>query len=314
MSGLIDYAGLFPPAKLSLEEAYPNFVKYKNEKYEWMLSKFICPTAKLSELEPLLYEVPEQFEKVYSLSVLGKSGADKDEFFANLKSDLNEWKKFKGNNSNVTESKAFEVKIPEVVIVSGNSDKVYDVIEPCSDAVCEHIGEDVKISFEVPLLDDWKHNTRKSIEAIKKHNLNFNNSGFKLRTGGVTADAFPESEKVAFVIHELLDRNIPMKCTAGLHHPLRHFNESVNTKMHGFFNVFGCGIIAYTHNMSHLEMVKMLDDESASNFKFSEDYFEWNNYRITLDEIAAGREEFMMSYGSCSFDEPLEDLKALGLL
>lgn len=314
LTGLIDYAGLFPPAKLPLDEAYPNFVKYKNEKYEWILSKFICPALKLNELEVLLYEVPEQYEKVYSLSILGKSGSDKDEFFENLKSDLDVWKNFRQKNSTVTNSSALEIKIPESIIASGNAEKVYDLIAQCSDDVCEIIDESVRIAFEVTLFDDWKHNTRKAIEAIKKHNLNFNNSVFKLRTGGVTSDAFPEPEKIAFVIRELLDRNIPMKCTAGLHHPVRHYNESVNTKMHGFFNIFGCGVIAYTHNMSHFEMIKMLEDETASNFDFSDDYFEWNGYRITLDEIAAGREEFMLSFGSCSFDEPLEDLRSLNIL
>lgn len=314
LNGLIDYAGLFPPAKLPLDEAFPNYVKYKNEKYQKIISKFICPAEKLSELQSLLYEIPESFERVYPVSVLGKGGLDKEDFFMNLEYDLKNWHTFQSKNSTVTESKTFEVKIPEVLIASGNSDTIYDLIEPCSDFISQIIGEDVIIAFEVTLIDDWKHNTRKSIEAIKRHNLNFDNVIFKLRTGGLTAEAFPATDQVAFVIHELLDRNIPMKCTAGLHHPLRHFNKSVNIKMHGFFNIFCCGVIAYTHNISHHEMVNLLEDENATRFEFSGEYFSWNGYRVTLDEISAGREEFLLSFGSCSFNEPLEDMKSMGLL
>jgi hypothetical protein len=51
LSGLIDYAGLFPPASLSLEEAVANYAKYLKGEYGWMLGKFIVPAALARELE-----------------------------------------------------------------------------------------------------------------------------------------------------------------------------------------------------------------------------------------------------------------------
>jgi hypothetical protein len=47
---------------------------------------------------------------------------------------------------------------------------------------------------------------------------------------------------------------------------------------------------------------------------FKEEGFEWNNTKVEISEIKEARDKFMISYGSCSFDEPIEDLKILELL
>ena len=40
---LIDYAGLFPPANLSLEAAINNYRNYINSDDSWMLGPFVLP-------------------------------------------------------------------------------------------------------------------------------------------------------------------------------------------------------------------------------------------------------------------------------
>jgi hypothetical protein len=104
-----------------------------------------------------------------------------------------------------------------------------------------------------------------------------------------------------------------MKCTAGLHHPVRHYNEEVSAIMHGFLNVFAAGILAYTNNLDESELLEVLNDEDPYEFVFTEAGLVWNEIEVSNAEIKGSRDSFMLSYGSCSFDEPIEDLKTMEL-
>jgi hypothetical protein len=104
-----------------------------------------------------------------------------------------------------------------------------------------------------------------------------------------------------------------MKCTAGLHHPVRHFNEGVQTKMHGFLNVFGAGVLAVANDLSVEQIETILEDENPASFIFDEAGFAWKDLRIDNPEIKLARQQ-VVSFGSCSFNEPREDLRSMGLL
>jgi hypothetical protein len=138
-------------------------------------------------------------------------------------------------------------------------------------------------------------------------------AGFKLRTGGVEASAFPPVDKVAWAIRASLDSPARIKFTAGLHHPIRHFNQSVNTQMHGFINVFVAGVMAHAHGFDESQLIEILSDEDAASFRFDDDGLQYKAHRATLEQITAARQR-VISFGSCSFDEPREDLRALGWL
>jgi hypothetical protein len=137
--------------------------------------------------------------------------------------------------------------------------------------------------------------------------------GFKLRTGGITAEAFPSPEEVAAVLISAGNQNVPIKFTAGLHHPVRLFHESVETKMHGFLNVLGAGVLALEHNWNEREITRLLEDEDPASFSFTDDFFAWREWEIATDRIRVHR-DLVTSLGSCSFDEPRDDLRALKLL
>jgi hypothetical protein len=136
---------------------------------------------------------------------------------------------------------------------------------------------------------------------------------FKLRTGGVTAEAFPSSAQIATALVAAAKNSVPIKFTAGLHHPVRLFHESVQTKMHGFLNVLGAGVLAAEHHWSEEQTARMLDDESPASFTFTEESFAWRDWKISTARISELR-RLITSLGSCSFDEPREDLRALKLL
>ncbi|MEM8758625.1 MAG: hypothetical protein AAGF47_12700, partial [Planctomycetota bacterium] len=48
--GLIDYAGLFPPAKLDMSRACSAFARHAQSEDAKRLSHFVCPASRLDEL------------------------------------------------------------------------------------------------------------------------------------------------------------------------------------------------------------------------------------------------------------------------
>ena len=137
--------------------------------------------------------------------------------------------------------------------------------------------------------------------------------GYKLRTGGVTPDAFPTSAQIAQALVTPVTHQVPIKFTAGLHHPLRMFRDEVQTKMHGFLNVLGAAVLAAEYKWDSRQTALMLEDENADSFSFTDEFFAWREWKIDIKRLR-DRRKFVTSFGSCSFDEPREDLRALGLL
>src|SRR5437660_1475932 len=70
---VIDYAGLFPPATLPLDEAVRNYARYRTEPEGWMLGRFICPAARLAELSPFADELFPDWRPL-AVAVLGRGG------------------------------------------------------------------------------------------------------------------------------------------------------------------------------------------------------------------------------------------------
>ncbi len=167
----------------------------------------------------------------------------------------------------------------------------------------------VPVFWEAPADD-----AERTIAALAEHRADRGAAkfGYKLRTGGVVASAFPSSMQIARALIAAIEHRVPIKFTAGLHHPVRQFHTSVQTKMHGFLNVLGAGVLAAEHGWGPPETAAMLEDEDSTLFEFADEFFAWREWRVTTDRIREHR-ALVTSFGSCSFDEPREDLRALGL-
>jgi len=167
---------------------------------------------------------------------------------------------------------------------------------------------DLPVFWEAP-----PDRAEQTIALLAEFNADSATFGYKLRTGGVTADAFPSSLQIAKALVTAATHQLPIKFTAGLHHPLRQHREEVQTKMHGFLNVLGAAVLAAEHRWDTNQTVRMLEDENVDSFSFTDDFFEWREWRIDIKRLQY-RRRFVVSFGSCSFDEPREDLRALKLL
>lgn len=205
LRGLIDYAGLFPPASLDVPEAVSNYRAYRSGPHAWMLGRFVVPSARVAE-------IPAEFP----LSVIAP---DK------------------------------------------KSERAGDI---------EYI--------EIPVSSDPAGMSARA----------------KIRTGGLTADAYPTAEDLAGFLHRAAIAKVAFKATAGLHHPLP------TPPMHGFVNVFLAACRVW-HGASEADALATLRETSI-------------RFDLTPEQIRDARANFAISFGSCSFEEPIDDLKRLGWL
>jgi hypothetical protein len=141
----------------------------------------------------------------------------------------------------------------------------------------------------------------------------------KIRTGGLTPDAVPKANEIAEFLSQAAARRIPFKATAGLHHPLRsdhaltYSADSPHAIMHGFINVFIAAAFVWS-GYDRATVTAVLHECDPETFDFSDGQLTWRGRSLSTSQIAGARSEFAHSFGSCSFEEPLADLRALGWL
>ena len=290
----IDYAGMFPPCSLALEAALQNQAQYVRSTDAWMLNTFVLPIEQFDAAKQLL----SQFDPAHPLRVaaLGPKTANADAFLEAL-DEVDAAIRSLSSNVDLVAMSHLEMFLP------------HDVDLALLKEARSIIG-DLPVFWEAP--PDIAEQTA---ALLAEHNSDEDAAtfGYKLRTGGVTADAFPTSAQIANALVTPATHQLPIKFTAGLHHPLRQFRDEVKTKMHGFLNVLGAAVLAAEHRWDAKQAATMLEDENATSFSFGEDFFAWREWKIDVERLRY-RRKFVASFGSCSFDEPRDDLRALGLL
>jgi hypothetical protein len=293
---LIDYAGLFPPAALDMPTAMRKYAEYRESEYRWALGRFVIPVARLDEFEGaaegLLPDGGWEGDDFWRLSALG--GAD-------LSSDLNRIAEF-NEKYTTSDSPAGLAIIDTIEIKAAQPADIENAMNLTPANLTPY--------FEIPINDD-------PAELIKS--IAETEGRAKVRTGGVTADAFPSSFDLARFIKICAEEDVPFKATAGLHHPLRSINkltyapDSASAMMHGFLNVFLAAAFAQ-NGMEVDRLVELLEEKSPEAFQFDSGGATWRDEMIVRGQLRNSRNLLAIAFGSCSFEEPIEDLKEIGLL
>jgi hypothetical protein len=290
----IDYAGMFPPCSLQLESALRNQAEYVRSPEAWMLGAFVLPVEQFEATRQLL----SQFDPAHPLRVaaLGPKTENADGFLDAL-DEADVAIRSLSSNVDLVSISHLEMLLP------------HDVDSGLLQEAKSIVG-DLPTFWEAP-----PDRAQETIALLAEHNSDTDLAtfGYKLRTGGVTAEAFPTSPQIAKALVTPATHQLPIKFTAGLHHPIRQFRDEVKTKMHGFLNVLGAAVLAAEHRWDASQTSKMLEDENANSFVFAADFFAWREWKIDLERLRY-RRKFVTSFGSCSFDEPRDDLRALGFL
>ncbi|MFZ4574518.1 MAG: hypothetical protein ACOYN0_08985 [Phycisphaerales bacterium] len=303
LSSLIDYAGLFPPAKLDMGPAVEAYAHARAGEHEWMLGRFVCPCSRLREMSgaaaPLL---PGTFARsgYREQSTQGERWRITALIDGDLEECLDTIDRFNEHHSHEENGRAM-VDMMEM--------KATDASE--IDAALDVIPEGLFPFFEFPVTTDC----RGFIAALAG-----NSSGAKIRTGGVVGGAFPTVDEVGAFLLACDAADVPFKATAGLHHPCRgnyrltYEKDSASCTMHGFLNLFLAAAILKSKHCGPDTVREILSIEDPSGFKFSEDVVCCGRHMIEVTDLALVRESFALSFGSCSFDEPVADLRRIGAL
>jgi hypothetical protein len=293
----IDYAGMFPPCGLELEPALQNQAQYIRDPKAWMLGAFVLPVDQFDAAVGSLSLFDQ--EHPLFISALGAKTANVKEFIVALKIATKKIRSFSGQHGDLVSIRQLEMALPHNVDL-GSLAKARSALE----------GLKLQAFWETPV-----DSAGEAIPLLAEHNstTGAHSFGYKLRTGGVTADAFPASQQIARALIDAAKHRVPIKFTAGLHHPIRQFRDEVKTRMHGFLNVLGAAVLAAEYQWDEAQTSKMLEDGNATSFSFNGNSFAWREWEIATDQIKA-RRKLVTSFGSCSFDEPREDLRALNLL
>ena len=291
---IVDYAGLFPPASLPLDPVTQNYHDYVSSQHSWMLARLIVPAARLGEFAAAFQaQFPKGTEQNRWLISALIPPVSEDSFGAAIDSieSFNQQYEF-------AQVDTVEGKLPTSSLVA---------------ASVEEIPADLNAFLEIP--HDEPNTIIDALAAAGR-----GNAFAKIRTGGVTTDLIPDSERVANFICQCATANLGFKATAGLHHPLRgdyrltYEPDAATGRMHGFVNVFLAACFARCHGWSSDNLVPLLESSSADSFVVGESQISWGGLALSAPEIETVRRDFAISFGSCSFTEPVEDLTTLGWL
>src|SRR5436190_3179488 len=278
----IDYAGMFPPCSLGLGPALRNQAEYVRSSDAWMLGGFVLSTEQFDATRQLL----SQFDAQHPLRVaaLGPKSASADAFLEALDDAEAAIRSLLRHNVDLISISHLEMFLPHDIDVASLQE-------------AKSILGDLPVFWEAP--PDRAEQTIALLAGFNS-DADLATFGYKLRTGGVTADAFPTSMQIAKAMVTPSTHQLPIKFTAGLHHPLRQYREEVQTKMHGFLNVLGAAVLAAEHKWDVAQASAMLEDELPASFLFDDEVFAWREWKIDLRRLK-DRRRFITTFGSCSF-------------
>lgn len=282
LAGVVDYAGLFPPAGLSMSAAAAEYQAAHTSAHAWMLGRFVVPAARLLELAEAGAALHTITPWLISAIVRDGSGDDLAAIAA--------------FNADTAQHQA------RVDTVEAKPQSVAGV-----DWLADHTGTGLDVYVEVaprPDVEAWL--ARVAARGLRA----------KVRTGGLTADAFPTPTALAAFIAAAVRHQVPFKATAGLHHAARgtyrltYDDGAPHAPMYGYLNVL-LAAAALRAGRPPAVAEALLQRTDTSTLVFADDAVSWGAEQFPLSTVRDTRQHQLVSFGSCSFREPVEEFDAL---
>lgn len=321
MAGLIDHAGLFPPRALSVDDTIAEYARLQQGPDAAMLSHCVLPVGELEKVSEGQLDLftPDRPLRVAVLAAPIR-GMGEDQFLASATETATLIRSFNERGGERVKADKVDFKIP------GAAESYQSLTDPLL-AAMRAFDAGTSVFFEPASADPAQVRfLAKSLilDVVPLLDVSQQDSfGLKFRCGHASDPRlFPTAAQIAAALSICWNNEVPIKFTAGLHHPVRHHRQindaeaeiDSHVMMHGFLNVFGAAILLYAGKIGTDKLEEILSDTNASHFQFDESGFSWMDYHASVREITLARRRFAFGYGSCSFDEPLADLRELGLL
>lgn len=271
-----------------MREALENYASYRNGADRSALGRFIVPVSRLRELEEkgidLMQGGPES--EPWHLSVLVADDVRRA------------GEEMIGFNRRHSAGSTGRALIDVVELKAGVADEIARQRAELPDFLTAY--------FEIPIKGD----VSPLVKAIARAGARA-----KVRTGGVTPESIPPADEIIDFIAACQRESVPFKATAGLHHPVRgpyrltYEPDSPVGTMYGFLNVFVASALLYSGE-SRETALAALEESDPHEFVFEDDAIFWRDKRIASNQLEAVR-QFAVSFGSCSFREPIDELRPL---
>ena len=293
---LIDDASLFPPAQLAMRHALRAHARHRESAYAFVAGNFVVPASRLDELAQLRDpSQPLKLSVILDAALTAKGDT--------VRADLERIGRsaFDGVGVSSLEWKA-------------RADLGNDELRRAIDTIARSSAGDMAVWYEPNYSAGWKtppEQTMAAIVAARESAPATLSVGAKLRCGGLVPGATPSVDDLAAFLVAAQAHDIPWKATAGLHHPVR--GEHGGETMHGFLNVFIAAVALHAGVLDPLRVAAVLAEEDARAFVVDPAHVGWRDVRVETDAVAAAR-AWCVSFGSCSFDEPVNGLRDLGIL
>ncbi len=279
LHAFVDDAAIFPPARTELEQAVAEHRTHLASEYGALVGGFVVSDVKVADLANLTAG-GEPLE--VNLVVTGGAGAIEPAVT---------WV----GRSEGLRLRAVEFALRDEEDLAHNARRLVQVVDALGDTL-----DDVPVHAEPPIPRGTPtHGWLAALDELAAREISC-----KFRTGGLTADLFPTATDLATCIESALDRELPFKCTAGLHNAVRHRDEETGFEHHGFLNV----LLATRTSLDGggpAEVAQVLEESDGAVLA----------ERVAADPDAAARtRKWFTSFGSCSVLEAHEDLVELGLV
>ncbi len=296
---LIDYAGLFPPVGLAMRPTISNYRQYLTGSQRWMLARIVIPAGRLDEFEQSASEILDHSQPPapWQISALVPNAADAE--FPEAVAAIDRF--------NARQHQA-QRPLGHVDAIEGKANSIQE-IEAARDAT----PSDCDLFLELPT--ERCQVLIAHVSQLRAHHLQV-----KIRTGGITKSSIPPIPQVAEFIHVAATNRVSFKATAGLHHLIRsernltYQEDSSRGVMHGFLNVFLAACAAFD-GVRDLELLgQILAETDVGHFQIHPEKIVWQDIALSTSTIQRARTEFAVSFGSCSFCEPVDELQQWGVL
>jgi hypothetical protein len=285
LEGLLDDAGLFPPESLIVEQMIERHRAAEGSPAAWMLGRVVVGSSKLPQYAG-------SNPGPWPVCVVIDSPLVHDGFAA------------------ARDAAAAGVNIVaiEIPIERGKgASSVSRLDDLCTQLTGAGLGAaDLYIEIPVVHRDAMADQVAAIAHGAREHGLDV---FAKIRCGG---RALPAPEMLAGFLCTAARAQVAWKATAGLHQPLAH--DGVNGFEHGFVNLVGGAILAYAGAIAEPELAALLSETAAAAISLGEAGFRWGSHAASPEDIAVARREFVHSFGTCSLDEPIAGLRALGVM
>ena len=271
-----------------------------------MLGPFVCGAG---HLDGLATEIGRAVHAPFRINLVGGVVARGDELARTLEIDTRSAAAFLDRRSEAAAIDCFEIRLPPDL--SSDAKAIRDAVNLISSALKRLSKPPAQLFVELPRDERFEMRSQAACEALATLPQGGPAPALKLRCGGMREEDFPSIEDIATFIEAVVARKVSFKATAGLHHPVRGWNAAQRVVMHGFLNVLFAATLHAAGATDGAGLREILEEEDPAAFVFEPERIRWRSSSASLEDLARAR---VRSIGSCSFDEPREDLVRLGWL